>query len=192
MIVGVGIDVCDVDRFTASLDRTPGLRGRLFTPDEAARPAASLAARFAAKEALAKALGAPTGMAWHDAEVVSEASGRPRFALRGTVQDPLALAGADLRLDISGPDMGLLAPLTGVPLPFISSGSTSLITLLMSMGLLLNVASGGSAHLRAVRPGQRRSADADRDRGRRWWRWRPRTIPSPALWPGTAPGPPGV
>jgi cell division protein FtsW len=61
-----------------------------------------------------------------------------------------------------------LAPLTGVPLPFISSGSTSLIVLLAAMGLLLNVASGGSAHLRAVRRRDRtaRSA-ADRDRGRR-------------------------
>jgi cell division protein FtsW len=46
-----------------------------------------------------------------------------------------------------------LAPLTGVPLPFISSGSTSLIVLLCSMGLLLNVARGGSAHLQAV-PGE--------------------------------------
>jgi cell division protein FtsW len=64
-----------------------------------------------------------------------------------------------------------LAPLTGVPLPFISSGSTSLITLLMAMGLLLNVAGGGSVHLRAVRgPRSRRDADertADRDRGGR-------------------------
>ena len=86
MIVGVGIDVCDLDRFAASLERTPGLRERLFTPDEASRPPASLAARFAAKEALAKALGAPTGLAWHDAEVVSESTGRPRFELRGTVR----------------------------------------------------------------------------------------------------------
>jgi cell division protein FtsW len=67
-----------------------------------------------------------------------------------------------------------LAPLTGVPLPFISSGSTSLIVLLCSMGLLLNIASGGSAHLRAVpEPTARRRAqpardpDADRDRRRR-------------------------
>jgi holo-[acyl-carrier protein] synthase len=86
-VIGVGIDVCDVDRFGATLERTPRLRQRLFTPAEAERPLASLAARFAAKEALAKALGAPTGLAWHDAEVVSEASGRPRFELRGTVQD---------------------------------------------------------------------------------------------------------
>lgn len=85
MIVGVGIDVVDVDRFEESLTRTPGLRGRLFCADEATRPLASLAARFAAKEAIAKALGAPVGLAWHDAEVVSEETGRPRFELRGTV-----------------------------------------------------------------------------------------------------------
>ncbi len=85
-VIGVGIDVVDIDRFMASLDRTPGLRDRLFTPAEATRPPASLAARFAAKEALAKALGAPVGMAWHDAEVVSEASGRPLMELRGSVQ----------------------------------------------------------------------------------------------------------
>jgi cell division protein FtsW len=58
-----------------------------------------------------------------------------------------------------------LAPLTGVPLPFISSGSTSLIVLLCSMGLLLNIASGGSAHLRALPA--RETSDEDRDRRRR-------------------------
>lgn len=84
-VIGVGIDVVDIDRFAASLERTPGLRQRLFTPSEAERPVASLAARFAAKEAIAKALGAPVGLAWHDAEIVSEESGRPRFELRGTV-----------------------------------------------------------------------------------------------------------
>jgi cell division protein FtsW len=55
-----------------------------------------------------------------------------------------------------------LAPLTGVPLPFISSGSTSLIVLLCSMGLLLNVAGGGSAHLRAVDGGRERAKHRDR------------------------------
>lgn len=84
-IIGVGIDVCDLERFAASLERTPGLRERLFTPAEATRPIASLAARFAAKEALAKALGAPGNLGWHDAEVFSESSGRPRLELRGTV-----------------------------------------------------------------------------------------------------------
>src|SRR3954453_7900677 len=66
-----------------------------------------------------------------------------------------------------------IAPLTGVPLPFISSGSTSLIVMLCAMGLLLNVARGGSAHLRAVPArsrrddAQRRDAADDRDRRRR-------------------------
>lgn len=83
--MGVGIDVVDIDRFEQSLRRTPGLADRVFTPAEAALRPASLAARFAAKEALVKALGAPRGLEWHDAEVVTEDSGRPRFTLRGTV-----------------------------------------------------------------------------------------------------------
>ncbi|HET6876532.1 MAG TPA: holo-ACP synthase [Jatrophihabitans sp.] len=90
-IVGVGIDVVPVERFAAALRRTPGLADRLFTPAErrtpsgAPRTAESLAARFAAKEALAKALGAPGGMAWTDAEVVVDSAGRPSLDVRGTV-----------------------------------------------------------------------------------------------------------
>jgi holo-[acyl-carrier protein] synthase len=101
VIVGVGIDVCDLDRFGSSLDRTPGLVSRLFTPAEAALPPHSLAARFAAKEALAKALGAPLGLEWHDAEVVSDSTGRPSFVLRGTVRaraDELGVASVHLSL----------------------------------------------------------------------------------------------
>ncbi|HET6561508.1 MAG TPA: holo-ACP synthase [Marmoricola sp.] len=85
MIIGVGVDVCDISRFADSLRRTPELGERLFTAAERGRPDASLAARFAAKEALAKALGAPAGLGWHDAEVVSAGSGRPSLVLRGTV-----------------------------------------------------------------------------------------------------------
>lgn len=84
-IIGVGIDVVDVARFGESLARTPGLSARLFTPAEESRPLASQAARFAAKEALAKALGAPVGMHWHDAEILTEESGRPVFEMRGSV-----------------------------------------------------------------------------------------------------------
>jgi holo-[acyl-carrier protein] synthase len=86
VIVGIGVDVCDIDRFAASLRRTPALAERLFTPGERDRPVASLAARFAAKEAVAKALGAPPGLEWRDAEVVSEDSGRPVLSLHGTVR----------------------------------------------------------------------------------------------------------
>ncbi len=85
MIVGVGIDVVDVERFGATLERTPSLRSRLFTAVERDLPLASLAARFAAKEALAKALGAPAGLHWLDAEVRRDPSGRPTLAISGSV-----------------------------------------------------------------------------------------------------------
>jgi cell division protein FtsW len=60
-----------------------------------------------------------------------------------------------------------LAPLTGVPLPFISYGSTNLTVLLASMGLLLNIAAGGRAQLRVVTGSRRDGAAHDRDRRRR-------------------------
>ncbi|MFH0516659.1 holo-ACP synthase [Streptomyces sp. M41] len=90
-IIGVGIDVAEIDRFEAALKRTPGLAQRLFLESELLLPSgerrgmASLAARFAAKEALAKALGAPPGLLWTDAEVCVEDSGRPLLRVTGTV-----------------------------------------------------------------------------------------------------------
>ena len=93
MIVGVGIDVVDIGRFTAALDRTPALSGRLFTERERRLSPHSLAARFAAKEALAKALGAPRGLLWTDAEVVSDPSGRPSLHVTGTVRAAAQAAG---------------------------------------------------------------------------------------------------
>lgn len=102
MIVGIGIDVVDVERFGQTLERTPALRDRLFTPAERVLPLASLAARFAAKEALAKALGAPGGLQWHDCEVAKDADGRPVFALHGTVQArAIALGAQSLHLSLS-------------------------------------------------------------------------------------------
>jgi holo-[acyl-carrier protein] synthase len=91
VIVAVGIDVVLVDRFTAALARTPLLGDRLFTESERTtasgnpRSPESLAARFAAKEAVAKALGAPSGLSWQDCEIVSDPDGRPWLTVSGTV-----------------------------------------------------------------------------------------------------------
>ncbi|MBF9067881.1 holo-ACP synthase [Streptacidiphilus fuscans] len=91
MIIGVGIDVAEISRFEEALRRTPALADRLFVDDELTLPSgerrgiASLAARFAAKEAVAKALGAPGNLEWTDAIVRTEPSGRPLLTVRGTV-----------------------------------------------------------------------------------------------------------
>lgn len=83
--MGVGIDVVDVERFGQTLERTPRLRERLFTEQERDLPLNSLAARFAAKEALAKALGAPVGLQWQDATIRRGDDGRPHLQVTGTV-----------------------------------------------------------------------------------------------------------
>ena len=93
MIVGIGVDVVDVARFEVALARTPRMSDRLFAEHErrgvdgSPRTVTSLAARFAAKEAVAKALGAPAGLEWHDCVVVSDADGRPSLQVRGTVME---------------------------------------------------------------------------------------------------------
>ncbi|NKX52673.1 holo-ACP synthase [Arthrobacter deserti] len=85
MIVGIGVDVVDVPRFRRQLERTPGLRERLFTPAERQLNTRALAARFAAKEAIAKDLGAPSGMNWQDCTICVDGSGDPYPELSGTV-----------------------------------------------------------------------------------------------------------
>lgn len=102
MIAGVGIDVVDVERFGLTLRRTPRLLERLFTESERSLPLASLAARFAAKEALAKALGAPVGLRWTDATVAKAEDGRPHVVVTGTVAARAAELGvAHLHLSMS-------------------------------------------------------------------------------------------
>ena len=101
MIVGIGVDVVSIPRFVAALERSPGLRDRLFTADEQRgrdgrlRSDTSLAARFAAKEAVAKALGAPLGMEWHDCEIAVDDSGRPSVRAAGTVAEAARAQGVD-------------------------------------------------------------------------------------------------
>lgn len=93
MIVGIGVDVVDMARFERAVSRTPKLLERLFTEHERGRPVRSLAARFAAKEALIKALGGPGTLRWHDMEVVNDEHGNPGFALRGATADEAAARG---------------------------------------------------------------------------------------------------
>lgn len=85
MIVGIGVDVCDIARMARSLERTPRLRERLFSPVEADLPVESLAARFAAKEAVAKALTTRGGLGWRDVEIRRGEHGQPILHVSGTV-----------------------------------------------------------------------------------------------------------
>jgi holo-[acyl-carrier protein] synthase len=99
VIVSVGNDVVLVERFIAALERTPLLKERIFTAAERTtksgneRSPESLAARFAAKEAVAKALGAPSGLHWHDCEVVVDPDGRPWLTVSGTVAQASSMLG---------------------------------------------------------------------------------------------------
>lgn len=99
MIDGVGIDVVNIERFVASLDRTPGLREKLFTEAERTAAPSSLAARFAAKEALYKALSPSHSLAWHEAEVINHPNGRPDFLFRGQIAE--LIDGASVHLSLS-------------------------------------------------------------------------------------------
>jgi holo-[acyl-carrier protein] synthase len=104
MIDGVGIDVVDIARFQESLERTPGLKDRLFTEGEKSKGIASLAARFAAKEALAKALHVPAGLNWQDCEVINLENGRPVFLFHNQIAE--LIDGADVHLSLSH-DVGI-------------------------------------------------------------------------------------
>ncbi len=86
MIVGIGTDLTVLERFRAMVERRPGLAERLLTEGERSLAIDSQAARFAAKEALAKALGSPGGMRWLDCEVVKDVDGAPSFKTTGSVQ----------------------------------------------------------------------------------------------------------
>jgi holo-[acyl-carrier protein] synthase len=89
IILGIGVDLVEVERIAAAIARHgPPFLDRVFTTQEIAACGTRyerLAARFAAKEAVAKAFGTGIGaaMGFKDIEVVNEDSGRPRVALHG-------------------------------------------------------------------------------------------------------------
>jgi len=89
-VLGLGVDIVEIDRMKAAMIRTPRLKERIFSADERwycehkARPEVHYALRFAAKEAVLKALGTGfSGMRFCDVEVVREGTGRPVPRLTG-------------------------------------------------------------------------------------------------------------
>ena len=99
-MIGLGADVVDVERIRRALARTPALRLRIFSPAEQAYaeqhadPVPSLAARFAAKEAVMKALSAGIGeLRFRDIEVQRASSGAPEIVLRESASRRQAEAG---------------------------------------------------------------------------------------------------
>lgn len=102
MSVGLGVDIVEIERMRAVLERTPAFARKVFTPDEQAycnakaNPATHYAARFAAKEAVCKALG--TGILAHgvrmtDVEVVRDSRGKPAVALHGRAAEAACAQG---------------------------------------------------------------------------------------------------
>jgi holo-[acyl-carrier protein] synthase len=100
MIAGIGIDSVEIDRFRDTIARTPGLVERLFSEQERADalkradPAERLAVRFAAKEAVMKALGVGLGgIDLRDVEVARADSGQPSLVITGRAAELAASRG---------------------------------------------------------------------------------------------------
>ena len=116
MIKGIGVDIIEIARIRSTIERT-GARflERVFTPSEIAycsskhNPSQHFAARFAAKEAVSKALS--TGWAgvfrWKDVEIVNAPSGQPRVHLHGALHNELAAV--TLHVSISHSDSHVVA-----------------------------------------------------------------------------------
>jgi len=111
MIIGIGLDIVEIDRIDGVLKRQPAFVKRILTEEEqrhipdgsAARITEYIAGRFAAKEAMAKALGTGIGSAlrFHDIEVVREETGKPAVRLASHILERYTLARGILRIHLS-------------------------------------------------------------------------------------------
>ncbi len=105
-ILGLGVDLCEIARMERAIERHPTMRERVFTPEERAycdakgRPAESYAGRFAAREAVIKALGGYRGKRWQDISVTRSPSGAPAIRLDGN---------AKVRADVLGISLVLIS-----------------------------------------------------------------------------------
>lgn len=114
---GIGIDAVDIDRFRTVLARTPSMRTRLFTAEELAYvepqadPVPSLAARFAAREAVMKAMGLGLGaFGFHDVWVRRAPSGVPSLVVRERAAELAAERGiAEWQLSLTHTDLVAIA-----------------------------------------------------------------------------------
>jgi holo-[acyl-carrier protein] synthase len=100
-VIGLGVDVVDVARIERMMRREDGFIERVFSAEEialcteAARPAECFAARWAAREACAKALGGIPDGRWRDIRVVSRDGGPVEIELDGVAKARAAEVGAD-------------------------------------------------------------------------------------------------
>ena len=100
-ILGLGVDICEIVRMERALERHPTMRARVFTPEEIAycdgraRPAESFAGRFAAREAVIKALGGYRARGWLDISVARHPSGAPQILLSGNAKRRADALGVD-------------------------------------------------------------------------------------------------
>lgn len=102
MIVGIGVDLVDVARFETAIANTPKLKDRLFTEGEKSLNSYSLAARFAAKEALMKAVGKAQGLSFQEVQIIKDEYGKPSFELSGQSEITVLDRGiANLHLSLS-------------------------------------------------------------------------------------------
>ena len=93
MIFGIGVDLVDIERFEKALDQTPKLKDRLFTESERELSSQSLAARFAAKEALVKAVGKAKGLSFQGVSVAKDKDGKPFFEFNGETEQTIKAHG---------------------------------------------------------------------------------------------------
>lgn len=124
-VVGIGIDLVEVERFRESLARTPSMKERMFTPgerayaDRANDPTERYAVRFAAKEAVMKALGVGLGaFGFHDVEVIRAEDGVPSLGIYGpalALADARGVTGWQLSLTHTTASAGAFVVATGIP-----------------------------------------------------------------------------
>jgi holo-[acyl-carrier protein] synthase len=105
-VTGIGLDLLEIERLEQALERRPRLAERLFTDDERAyaasraRPGQHLAARFCAKEAVAKAL-ALEAWSWRDIEVINSPAGAPEVRLHGPVSERARALGVEVQVSLT-------------------------------------------------------------------------------------------